>query len=74
MMWKLAHFYALILYLQLHIAFCVYAAIAPPIVFKGKSITLVFLTVQSTGFTNDYCYISSFVYEGGISTNEYPTW
>jgi hypothetical protein len=24
--------------LQLHIAFCVFAAVAPPVVFKGKSL------------------------------------
>lgn len=28
--------------LQLHICFCIFSAIAPPIVFKGKSLTYVF--------------------------------
>ncbi|KAK2989227.1 hypothetical protein RJ640_024470 [Escallonia rubra] len=28
-----------------HIAFCVFAAVAPPIIFKGKSLTLVFLDI-----------------------------
>lgn len=34
-----SHFYYF--YKQLHIAFCIFAAVAPPIIFKGKSLTWV---------------------------------
>eukprot|EP00246_Nothoceros_aenigmaticus_P007334 TRINITY_DN21054_c0_g1_i1.p1 TRINITY_DN21054_c0_g1~~TRINITY_DN21054_c0_g1_i1.p1 ORF type:complete len:304 (-),score=40.63 TRINITY_DN21054_c0_g1_i1:680-1591(-) len=34
------------LFYLIHIAFCIYAAIAPPIVFKGRSLTGVFPTVD----------------------------
>jgi len=39
---------------QLHIGFCILAAVAPPIVFKGKSLTYVHF-VYVLYFTHQYC-------------------
>ncbi|XP_020081249.1 secretory carrier-associated membrane protein 2-like [Ananas comosus] len=35
--------------LQLHICFCVYSAVAPPVIFKGKSLTGILPTIEVIG-------------------------
>ncbi|KAK3008758.1 hypothetical protein RJ639_013618, partial [Escallonia herrerae] len=45
-----------------HIAFCVFAAVAPPIIFKGKSLTLVFLDSASMAIMRK---------EVGVNTGSY---
>jgi hypothetical protein len=46
--------------LQLHIGFCILAAVAPPIVFKGKSLTYAANLLYALNLTCQYCFLTLF--------------
>lgn len=52
--WKKSNHLHSLFCLQLHIGFCILAAVAPPIVFKGKSLTYVSF-IYVLYFTYQYC-------------------
>lgn len=58
---------------QLHICFCIFAAVAPPIIFKGKSLTYVPL-IKSFFYMSFYVNCRSFIFCGSINMFKRLNW